>query len=135
MTDIPPFTGEIKDFSVKNGQVTTHRPLSAKFKIIDVTGCHLLIWVQNRKSELKCTQVGFPKPCPLNLPPGSLSYWHIKLLFDQTCGFPGEGPQKKRWSKEIPNFKMTTWNPRSVTQERFEYCEEMDYDILVLPEL
>ena len=36
------------------------------------------------------------------------------VSFDQTKGFPGEG-----WSQKHPNFKIGTWNTRSMTKERF----------------
>ena len=36
-------------------------------------------------------------------------------IFDQSCGFPGEGPN--RWSNEHENLNMTTWNTRSLTNE------------------
>ena len=36
--------------------------------------------------------------------------------FDSTKGFPGEG-----WSNKHPNFKIATWNTRSMTFERFTF--------------
>ena len=54
--------------------------------------------------------------------------------FNQTLGFPGEGPNS--WSKKAPkNITMTTWNCHSLTFERFQYCISLNHDILVLPEL
>lgn len=46
--------------------------------------------------------------------------------FDSTKGFPGEG-----WAKLL----AATWNCRSLTFERFEYCKSLGYDILALTEL
>ena len=46
--------------------------------------------------------------------------------FDSTRGFPGEG-----W----PKFQLATWNCRSLTFERFEYCKSLGFDVLVLTEL
>ena len=40
--------------------------------------------------------------------------------FDSTCGFPGEG-----WSNRFPLMKMATWNCRSITFERFKYCQTL----------
>ena len=45
--------------------------------------------------------------------------------FNPTLGFPGEG-----WGL----FKMATWNTRSLTFERFKYCENLDYDVLAITE-
>ena len=39
----------------------------------------------------------------------------IQLGFDATLGYPGEG-----WSQDHPNLKITTWNTRSLTFERFD---------------
>ena len=38
-------------------------------------------------------------------------------------------------SKEFPNLRMTTWNTRSLTFERFQYCKSLNYDVLALTEL
>ena len=70
------------------------------------------------------------------------------IKYDQTLGYPGEGwrwqkrktrRQKKRarrkWSKLQPNLKFTTWNCRSLTRERFNYCQSLNYDVLCLTEL
>ena len=46
--------------------------------------------------------------------------------FDSTLGYPGEG-----WKK----LNITTWNCRSLTFERFEYCKSLEYDVLALTEL
>lgn len=46
--------------------------------------------------------------------------------YDQTLGFPGEG-----WSR----FQMGTWNTRSLTRERFDYCKNLGYDVLAITEL
>ena len=46
--------------------------------------------------------------------------------FDSSLGFPGEG-----WA----NLRLATWNPRSLTFERFNYCQKLNYDVLVLTEL
>ena len=47
-------------------------------------------------------------------------------LFDSTRGFPGEG-----WGR----FTMATWNTRSLTFERLQYCKSLDYDVLAITEL
>ena len=57
---------------------------------------------------------------------------HVRI-FDQTLGFPGEGTES--WSKKFFNLTMTTWNCRSITRERFDYCDKLEYDILALTEL
>ena len=46
--------------------------------------------------------------------------------FDATLGFPGEG-----WSF----LSMATWNTRSLTFERFQYCKNLGYDVLAITEL
>lgn len=46
--------------------------------------------------------------------------------FDSTLGYPGEG-----WDW----LKMATWNTRSLTFERFQYCLGLGYDVLVINEL
>ena len=46
--------------------------------------------------------------------------------FDSTLGFPGEG-----WDV----LRIATWNTRSLTFERFQYCIGLNYDILALTEL
>ena len=53
-------------------------------------------------------------------------YRYRGWIFDSTLGFPGEG-----W---IP-FSVATWNPRSLTKERFRYAISLGYDILALTEL
>ena len=50
--------------------------------------------------------------------------------FDSTLGFPGEG-----WSNTHPNLKIATWNTRSLTFERFDYCKALKYDVLAMTEL
>ena len=56
-------------------------------------------------------------------------------IFDPTSGFPGEGPANS-WSATYPsNLTMATWNTRSLTKERFEYCQNLGYDILAITEL
>ena len=50
--------------------------------------------------------------------------------FDKTCGFPGEG-----WSNKFPNLTMGTWNTRSLTFERMQYCKGLNIDILAITEL
>ena len=62
-------------------------------------------------------------------------------LFDSTLGYPGEGwkagrqrtrnqirKRRKLWSKEIANLSVTTWNTRSMTEERFDYCKRMHHN-------
>ena len=68
-------------------------------------------------------------------------------VFDSTLGFPGEGwrkhhtrrekrrRRKKSWSKQHEHLTMATWNTRSMTRERFEYCKSLGYDILAVTEL
>ena len=46
--------------------------------------------------------------------------------FDSTLGYPGEGWQK---------LSIATWNTRSLTYERFQYCDSLQYDILAITEL
>ena len=46
--------------------------------------------------------------------------------FDSTLGYPGEG-----WQKLL----IATWNTRSLTYERFDYCNSLQYDILAIAEL
>ena len=48
------------------------------------------------------------------------------LDYDATLGFPGEG-----WGQ----FTTATWNTRSLTHERYEYCKSLGYDILAITEL
>ena len=50
--------------------------------------------------------------------------------FDQTKGFPGEG-----WSNRHSNFRIATWNTRSMSVERFDYCQSLSYDVLAVTEL
>ena len=47
-------------------------------------------------------------------------------IFDSTLGYPGEG-----WG----NLSFATWNTRSLTYERFQYCNSLKYDALTLTEL
>ena len=53
--------------------------------------------------------------------------------FNGTLGFPGEGPGN--WSKKHPNLSIATWNTRSLTFERFNYCKNLGHDILAITEL
>ena len=63
--------------------------------------------------------------------------------FDSTKGYPGEGPpgsskrsKRTKWSTKFFNgLSITTWNCRTLTFERFKYCEKLNYDILALTEL
>ena len=64
---------------------------------------------------------------------GIYTFVPLQFGFDQTLGFPGEGPNF--WSKSEPYITMAGWNPRSLTFERFQYCLSLNCDILVLPEL
>ena len=50
--------------------------------------------------------------------------------FDSTLGFPGEG-----WSKDHAKLKIGTWNTRSLTYERFDYCKSLQFDVLAITEL
>ena len=56
------------------------------------------------------------------------------IAFDLSCGYPGEGPVSD-WSNKHPNLSMATWNTRSLTFERFYYCQSLGYDVLALTEL
>ena len=66
-------------------------------------------------------------------------------LFDSTLGFPGEGwtagrkskrqRKKKTWSATVENLSMATWNTRSMTHERYDFCKSMGYDVLAVCEL
>ena len=47
-------------------------------------------------------------------------------VFDSTLGYPGEG-----WAE----LTVATWNTRSLTYERFQYCNSLNYDILAITEL
>jgi len=47
-------------------------------------------------------------------------------IFDSTLGYPGEG-----W----PKLSIATWNTRSLTFERFNFCNSLNYDILAITEL
>ena len=59
-----------------------------------------------------------------------------KSIFDSTRGYPGEGPTPAaKWSNKFPNLTMATWNTRSLTFERFQYCLRQNYDVLALTEL
>ena len=51
---------------------------------------------------------------------------HGHRAFDATLGYPGEGWQQ---------LSFATWNPRSLTYERFQYCKSLNYDVLALTEL
>ena len=46
-----------------------------------------------------------------------------------------EKRSRRNWSNLSPNIKITTWNTRSLTRERFEYCRNLGYDVLGLTEL
>ena len=39
------------------------------------------------------------------------------------------------WNKVIANLTVSGWNPRSLTFERFKYCEDLNLDILAMFEL
>ena len=47
----------------------------------------------------------------------------INALFNSSLGFPDEG-----WAQ----LTMTTWNTRSLTFERLQYCKSLNYDVLAL---
>ena len=69
--------------------------------------------------------------------------------FDSTLVFPGEGWRsnagkskrkseckgRRDWSKRFPGLRMACWNTRSMTNERFNYCKELGYDVLAVSEL
>ena len=74
------------------------------------------------------------KRIPLKLQiPALFNILWSKYLFDCSCGYPGEGP--RRWSSKEPQLKFATWNSRSMTQERFQYCKSLNYDVLAITEL
>ena len=50
---------------------------------------------------------------------------HTSFKFDQTMGYPGEG-----WKK----FSIATWNTRSLTNERYDYCKNLNYDVFPVTE-
>ena len=56
--------------------------------------------------------------------------YYVGIIFYQTLGYPGEG-----WSSTHPGLHMATWNTRSMTYDRFQYCKSLNYDILALTEL
>ena len=69
-------------------------------------------------------------------------------VFDSTLGYPGEGwrkhhslrrkrrrNRKRPWSQQFANLTMATWNTRSMTRERFDYCKNLGYDVLAVTEL
>ena len=55
------------------------------------------------------------------------------LVFNATLGFPGEGFCS--WSSNHNYLSFATWNTRSLSFERFNYCKNLGYDILALTEL
>ena len=42
---------------------------------------------------------------------------------------------KKKWSNKFYQAKIGTWNCWSLSNERYQYCESLNYDILGLTEL
>ena len=58
-----------------------------------------------------------------------------QMAFDASLGFPGEGPEgpESNWSSQ--RLTMATWNTRSMTKERFDYCHRLQYDVLAVTEL
>ena len=65
---------------------------------------------------------------------GSYTFIGSNFAFDSSLGFPGEGPGKA-WSNGISELIFAAWNTRSLTFERFKYCESLQYDVLALSEL
>ena len=65
-------------------------------------------------------------------------------MLRQYLGYPGEGwikrrrtthkrrKRKKEWWSRFGNLSMTTWNTRSMTMERFDYCKRLGYDVLAV---
>ena len=53
--------------------------------------------------------------------------------FDNNMGYHGEGPDI--WSNKHDNLTMATWNTRSLSFERFLYCQNLGFDILAVTEL
>ena len=46
-----------------------------------------------------------------------------------------QAKDKKKWSKHYYQAKIGTWNCWSLSNERYSYCKELNYDILGLTEL
>ena len=82
------------------------------------------IWQVNYGLESKPAHYG------LDLTHNATTQWVIFEDYDTTKGYPGEG-----WSKDHPDFRIATWNTRSLTFERFEYCKSLRYDVLAITEL
>ena len=59
------------------------------------------------------------------------------FTFDVNFVYPGEGSNgaKVNWSAREPALSMTTWNVKSLTFERFFYCQSLKYDVFVIREL
>ena len=57
----------------------------------------------------------------------------VCIFFDSTMGYPGEGHGNINWRED--NMTMATWNSRSMTKVRFDYCKRMSYDVLAITEL
>lgn len=56
----------------------------------------------------------------------------VWFAYDGTCGYPGEVPD---WSNTHANLSIATWNTKSLSKERFDYFQNLGYDVLVITEL
>ena len=43
--------------------------------------------------------------------------------------------KKKSWNKKFTGIKMACWNPWGISNERYNYCMAMNFDVLGLTEL
>ena len=84
------------------------------------------------------------KPCQLIIPnwliiAAAVLVWSIldnannAVIFNATLGFPGEGPGT--WSEKYTNLSIATWNTRSLSFLRFNYCKNLGFDVLAITEL
>ena len=54
-------------------------------------------------------------------------------IYDQTYDFQGDGPGV--WSNKFAQLIMTTWNTRSLSNDRFSFCKNLGFDVLAITEL
>ena len=47
----------------------------------------------------------------------------------------GKKRNSKSWNKNFNRVKMTCWNPWGLSNERLNYCKQLNFDILGLTEL
>ena len=89
------------------------------------------------KAKRSVNKQNHPHGCTHGLPTtvlmlGILTAGLCFQVVDSSCGFPGEGPTTK-WRQE--RLKIATWNSRSMTKVRFDYCKRLNYDVLAVTEL